>query len=161
MKKIILTLLMVVSLVLVGCSSKTEAEKIAESYGLESADHVFDLIDLDEIDSVVEEEQHAIIYFGAPKWPGCVWVVPRLDALAKEHGVETIYYVYLDYQGSTAAQFAEENRYDYAYGGTPLVVLFQDGEYSFSNFTHKNPDSELYDGLDSYYPEVIKMFETF
>ncbi len=68
MKKII-TLIMAFVLVfaLGACDKKTEAEKIADSYSsLESADHVFDLIDFDELDELVASDEKMIVYFGSP-----------------------------------------------------------------------------------------------
>jgi hypothetical protein len=88
-------------------------------------------------------------------------VVPRIDAMAKELGVEIVYYVEFDYRSDLAAEYHENNTYDYGFGGTPLVVLFENGEYSYSNFSYLNPDSDRYEGAENYYEEVIEMFKSF
>mgnify|MGYP002641350848 CR=1 FL=1 len=160
MKRII-TLLLAISLMfaLTGCS-KTEAEKIADSYSsLESIDHVYDLIDYEEIDTVVADLDKAIIYFGSPIWPACVQLVPELDRLAKDFEVETIYYVHLEYTSDLAIEFAENGTFDYV--GTPLVVFYENGEVSYSNFTYRNPDSEYYNEDTNYYLEIVRMFQSF
>jgi uncharacterized lipoprotein NlpE involved in copper resistance len=66
MKKVLLALALVFSLTLVGCSDKTEEEKFAEAYELDSPNHVFIKIDEEEVVSFVEEDQKAIVYFGSP-----------------------------------------------------------------------------------------------
>jgi len=68
MKKLITFIMAFVLLfALSACDERTEAEKIADSYSsLESADHVFDLIDFDELDELVESDEKMIVYFGAP-----------------------------------------------------------------------------------------------
>jgi thiol-disulfide isomerase/thioredoxin len=160
MKKIITLLLAVVMVFnLTGCG-KTEAEKIADSYStLETSDHVFKLLDLEDIDAMAEQEGKMIVYFGSPICPSCVQLVPELDRLAKVSGVETVYYVYLEYTSDTAQEFAETGKYDYV--GTPLVVLFEDGEYSYSNFSYRNPDSIYYDEDSNYYKQIVRMFENY
>lgn len=68
MKKILTFIaILFVAVALVGCSSKTDKEKVADSYStLESADHVFELIDYNDMESIVGEDEKAMVYLGAP-----------------------------------------------------------------------------------------------
>jgi hypothetical protein len=88
-------------------------------------------------------------------------LVPELDRLAKIYKVETIYYVHLEYTSNLAKEFSEQGTFDYM--GTPLVVLFENGEEAYSNFSYRNPDSEYYNDNPehNYYLEILTMFEGF
>ncbi len=75
MKKLLLAFTLVLTLSLAGCSQKDltpeeqlvkNKEKFAESYGLESADHVFETIALEDVESVVGDKERVMVYFGSP-----------------------------------------------------------------------------------------------
>jgi hypothetical protein len=86
-------------------------------------------------------------------------LVPELDRLANVYKVEKIYYVHLEYTSDLAKSFTADKMYDYK--GTPLVLFFEDGVYSYSNFSYTNPDSNRYDEDSNYYLQIIDMFESF
>jgi len=88
-------------------------------------------------------------------------LVPELDRLASIYKVETIYYVYFEYSSKTAQEWLEDGTFDYK--GTPLVVLFENGDVSYSNFTYQNPNSIYYNDSANYtyYHEILRMFEGF
>lgn len=163
MKKILtLVTILFLAVALVGCSPKTDKEKIADSYTtLESADHVYVSLAVEDIEEVASTEENMIIYFGAPKCSACVAIVPLIDQMAKQYGIDTIYYVYFEYDGALAQEYYENGTYDYNFGGTPLFVYYVDGEYQYSNFTYLNPDSNRYDKDSNYVDQIISMFESY
>jgi len=162
MKKIFIGLAVLIAIVafaIYKSASVPDKLKIMESYStLDSEDHVFESITLDELDELILNED-AIVYFGSPKCPTCVAIMPELDRLAKVNNIETVYYVYLDYTSALAGEFQVEARYDYK--GTPLIVLFEDGEYVYSNFSYENANSAYYNLDSTFYLEIVKMFENF
>ncbi len=93
-------------------------------------------------------------------------MVPRLNATAQQLGIETIYHVDFEFNSNEAKQYGEDNRYDYGFGGTPLVVLFESGEFVYSNFSYINPDSDYYieaeaENIQYYVEEILRMFDGF
>ncbi len=162
MKKIFIGLAVLIAIVafaIYKTASVPDKVKIMESYStLKSEDHVFESITLDELDELILTDD-VIVYFGSPKCPTCVSIMPELDRLAKASNIDPIYYVYLDYTSALAGEFQREARYDYK--GTPLVVLFEDGEYVYSNFSYENPSSIYYNLDSTFYKEIVKMFENF
>ncbi len=93
-------------------------------------------------------------------------MVPRLNGSAQDVGIETIYHVDFEFTSDEARKYGEENIYDYGFGGTPLIVLFEDGEFSYSNFSYANPDSEYYVEAEAenpgyYIQELLRMLDSF
>lgn len=153
MKKILLFVTLALVLTFAGCGNKTEKELIMEEYEtLQAEDHVYVKVALDEYEDVVGETEVAYVYFGSPICPACVQVVPYIDIFAKNAGIDTVYYVELEYSSATAIEWGETNKYDYA--GTPMVVTFIDGEFERSSFTNRSETS-------TYVDEIILMFEEF
>ncbi len=75
MKKILLALTLVLTLSLFGCTQEEltpeeqlirDKEVFADKYGLETADHVFETIALEDVENVVADKEKAIVYFGSP-----------------------------------------------------------------------------------------------
>lgn len=155
---IIAVVVIIIAVAIFATVSKSEKQKITDSYtSLETDDHVFDLITLDEMEEIMLTED-MIVYFGSPECPACVSLVPEIDRLAKANDVETVYYVYLYYGSDLAGEWLDSGLYDYA--GTPLMVLFEDGEFSYSNFSYRNTESEYYNEDGSFYQEIVRMFES-
>ncbi len=103
MKKI-LTLLMVTVLLFgaVGCSKEkkedkpkgeeiSDAKKFAEEYKEVGEDNVFVYREVDDIIKIMEHGT-GIVYLGYPECPWCQAYVKYLNEVAKEEGVEKIYY---------------------------------------------------------------------
>lgn len=105
MKKF-LTLLMVTVLLFgaVGCSKeeekkeekpkveeKSDAKKFAEEYKEVGEDNVFVYREVDDIIKIMEHGT-GIVYLGYPECPWCQAYVKYLNEVAKEEGIEKIYY---------------------------------------------------------------------
>lgn len=69
----------------------TDAEKFAEEYTKVSKDNVFVYRNIDEIIKIMEEGT-GIVYLGFPECSWCQAYVPYLNEVAKEEGIEEIYY---------------------------------------------------------------------
>lgn len=129
MKKFLgLLLMFTLVLSLASCGEKDEKTKIMDKYEtLTSTDHVFDQVTLDELDDVVATGEKTFVYFGSPICHACVATIGHLDKMAKELGIETIYYVDFEYTSDLSGEWYETGKYDYK--GTPAVVVFEDGEF--------------------------------
>lgn len=100
MKKI-LTLFMITVMLLgaVGCSKEekkkeegtSDAKKFAEEYKQVGEDNVFVYREVDDIIKIMEHGT-GIVYLGYPECPWCQAYVKYLNEVAKEEGVEKIYY---------------------------------------------------------------------
>ncbi len=99
MKKKILTLTMIMFMLLgaVGCSTSknkeevSDAKKFAEEYKEVGEDNVFVYKEVDDIIKIMEHGT-GIVYLGYPECPWCQAYVKYLNEVAKEEGVEKIYY---------------------------------------------------------------------
>lgn len=69
----------------------TDAEKFAEEYTEVTKDNVFVYRNIDEIIKIMEEGT-GVVYLGFPECDWCQAYVPYLDEVAKEMGIEEIYY---------------------------------------------------------------------
>ena len=69
----------------------TDAEKFAEEYTEVSKDNVFVYKNINEIIKIMEEGT-GIVYLGFPECAWCQAYVPYLNEVAKEEGIEEIYY---------------------------------------------------------------------
>jgi len=110
MKKVLLSLLIVVGILLVtGCSKETDASKFKEEYeslnGVEIEgtnykypsveilkDNVVKYVTSEELLEVLDEGT-GVVYFGYPNCPWCRSAVPVLIEAADEVGIENIYYL--------------------------------------------------------------------
>ena len=70
---------------------KTDSEKFKEEYSEVRSDNVFVYKDIDEIIKVMENGT-GVVYLGFPECPWCQAYVKYLDEVAKEVGIESIYY---------------------------------------------------------------------
>lgn len=96
-----LGVLAVVAVIVVGVSllwkqpadevSLTDAEKFAQEYTEVGADNVFVYRDMDEIIRILEHGT-GVVYLGFPECPWCQRYVKYLNEVAKDFGVEKIYY---------------------------------------------------------------------
>ena len=71
--------------------SLTDAEKFAQEYTEVGADNVFVYRDMDEIIRILEHGT-GVVYLGFPECPWCQRYVKYLNEVAKDLGVEKIYY---------------------------------------------------------------------
>lgn len=69
----------------------TDAEKFAKEYTEVSKDNIFVYKSIDEIIKIMEEGT-GIVYLGFPECAWCQAYVPYLNEVAKEEGIEEIYY---------------------------------------------------------------------
>jgi len=110
MKKVLLSLLIVVGILLVtGCSKETDASKFKEEYEslngveIEGANYKYPSVEILK-DNVVKyvtseellevlDEGTGVVYFGYPNCPWCRSAVPVLIEAADEVGIENIYYL--------------------------------------------------------------------
>lgn len=100
-KKNIIILSIVVILIVLGISlyfifknsneNKSDAFKFSEEYNTVSKDNVFVYRDIEEIITIMEHGT-GIVYLGFPECPWCQSYVKYLEEVAKEVGVEKIYY---------------------------------------------------------------------
>lgn len=93
---LILTLIVIVSLIIIGViilnkDSKTDSEKFSEEYTSVPVDNVFVYRNADEIINILEKGT-GIVYLGFPECPWCQKYVVYLNEVAKKMGVEKIYY---------------------------------------------------------------------
>ena len=97
-------------LVLVGCSNPNQHEEnqhycgdegttcgideldLSDYEGFEDHDHVFMESTMQEIITLLEEHENAIVYFGYPKCPWCIDALPIMNTCAKDAN-RFIYYV--------------------------------------------------------------------
>jgi len=156
--KILIISIISVLILIVGGSiilnlTEDEKSKITKSYtSLTTTDHVFDQVTIVELDYIIADGGTIFAYFGAPICPGCVAMVPELDKMAKEFDVDTIYYVHFEYNSDLAGEWYREQKYDYQ--GTPLTVVFKDGDFVRSNFSNMSEESNLFN-------ETLKLFYDF
>lgn len=70
---------------------ETDAEKFAKEYTVIDADNVFVYRDIEEIIKLLEHGT-GVVYLGFPECPWCQSYVKYLNEVAKEVGIEKIYY---------------------------------------------------------------------
>ena len=89
---IILVIFAIVSTFLIykGCE-KQDNIKFSEEYNTIGEDNVFTYRSLAEIISIMEKGI-GVVYLGFPECPWCEAYVPYLNEIAKEEGIEKIYY---------------------------------------------------------------------
>ena len=107
MKKKILLIILVVSVLLTGCKDKTKEEetdsqKFSKEYPDVSEYNVFVYKDIDEIIKILEHGT-GIVYLGFPECPWCQAYVPKLNEVADVEGLEKVYYynIYNDRKENT------------------------------------------------------------
>ena len=107
MKKKILLIILVVSVLLTGCKDKTKEEetdsqKFSKEYTDVSEYNVFVYKDIDEIIKILEHGT-GIVYLGFPECPWCQAYVPKLNEVADVEGLEKVYYynIYNDRKENT------------------------------------------------------------
>ncbi len=98
MKKILtLFIITIMAFGVVGCSNSknkeevSDAKKFAEEYKEVGEDNVFVYKEVDDIIKIMEHGT-GIVYLGYPECPWCQAYVKYLNEVAKEEGVEKIYY---------------------------------------------------------------------
>ncbi len=69
----------------------TDAQKFADEYQTVGEDNVFVYRTVDEIIQIMEHGT-GVVYLGYPECPWCKAYVPYLNEIAKEVGIEKIYY---------------------------------------------------------------------
>jgi thioredoxin-like negative regulator of GroEL len=138
-------------LILTACQTDDKV-RFAEAYQLASADHVFTLVTMNEMERIIAERDITFVYFGSPICSACMVMTPRIDAHAKTAGINEVLYVELRFDSAEAAAWGRTGKYDYR--GTPLVVTFEGGEFVRSNFTNV-------DVSGNYEQEIIQMFNEF
>jgi len=106
---------------------------------MNTANHVFDTVSLAELDEIIATNEKIFVYFGSPICSACVAMAPIMDQQAKDRGIETVYYVDLEYTSDLAGEWYDNGTYDYK--GTPAVVLFEGGVFV------KSYQSAEYEGL--------------
>ncbi len=144
---------MVLGLLLFLTACQTDDKvRFAEAYNLESAEHVFTLVSMSEMERIIGERDITFVYFGSPICSACLFMTPRIDAHAKAAGIREVLYVELRFDSAEAAEWARTGKYDYR--GTPLVVTFEGSEFVRSNFTNV-------DISGNYEQEIIQMFAEF
>ena len=98
-KKLVGGLLIALTIIVIGIISffvinnnkVTDAEKFSEEYIEVTKDNVFVYRDINEIINIMEHGT-AIVYLGFPECPWCQTYVKYLNEVAKEEGIEKIYY---------------------------------------------------------------------
>ncbi|MDI9518011.1 MAG: hypothetical protein WBH68_07630 [Erysipelotrichaceae bacterium] len=187
MKKIIILLLVVLSLM--GCGPEKETIEIKSSVTLNStkadmsnyvlfkeSDHVFELVGVKESSRIYDEKGSAILYYGYPQCPFCNRILDSLNDAAKDLGV-IVYYV--DIYDETATEedinglfedldpilMKDENGLPIFY--VPEVVVVKDGEIidhhlsvvdSYSDVS-KELTKEQYEELKGIYKSLIKRLQ--
>jgi thioredoxin-like negative regulator of GroEL len=126
--------------------------RFAEAYELASADHVFTLVTMREMEQIITERDITFVYFGSPICSACMVMTPRIDNHAKAAGISEVLYVELRFDSAEAADWSRTGKYDYR--GTPLVVTFENGQFVRSNFTNV-------DVSGNYEQEIVRMFNEF
>lgn len=145
--------LMVLGLLVFLTACQTDDKvRFADAYNLDGPEHVFTLVTMREMESIILERDITFVYFGSPICSACLFMTPRIDAHAKFAGIDEILYVELRFDSAAAAEWARTGKYDYR--GTPLVVTFENGEFVRSNFTNV-------DITGNYEQEIIQMFAEF
>ena len=98
-KKLVGGLLIALTIIVIGIISffvinnnkVTDAEKFSEEYVEVTKDNVFVYRDINEIINIMEHGT-GIVYLGFPECPWCQAYVVYLNDVAKEVGIEKIYY---------------------------------------------------------------------
>ncbi len=132
---IVIVLGVVVTILGLSLSNNKEQFQMAEHYEqLTDYENVFDKIKLSEVEEMInttEEGEYFIVYFGIPTCSYCQRDVPVINRVAKEQGIETIYYVKFDFNSELSQTWRETKKYNYK--GTPLVAVFDENGYVKSN----------------------------
>lgn len=82
---------LVVYFVFIKKNNNTDNIKFSKEYTSVSKDNVFVYRSKDEIINILEHGT-GIVYFGYPECPWCMAYVPLLNEIAKNEGIEKIYY---------------------------------------------------------------------
>ena len=82
---------LVVYFVFIKKDNNTDNIKFSKEYTSVSKDNVFVYISKDEIINILEHGT-GIVYLGYPECPWCMAYVPLLNEIAKNEGIEKIYY---------------------------------------------------------------------
>lgn len=98
-------ILLLIALCFSGCNKKeviTDSPKFKSEYTSVSDNNIYVYKDIDEILKILDNGT-GIIYFGFPECPWCQAYVPMLDEVAKENGLDKIYYynIYNDRKDNT------------------------------------------------------------
>jgi thiol-disulfide isomerase/thioredoxin len=147
MKKSVLVIIILLGLVLVGCSTgnltpsiepakKRVVTSFKELYPEAGAEHPFTEVDVYQV--VKKLEGNAIIFFGFPECPKCHQIVTALTEAANLNEVETIYYFNpvevrtkntKEYQTITTylAEILPSNEKGEPTINVPLVVFIKEG----------------------------------
>lgn len=92
MKKIIITISIIFTFLLIGCTkNETDAQKFAKEYTKLTEDNYFVYRESEEILKILEHGT-GIVYLGFPECPWCQAYVPMLNEVADIEGLEKIYY---------------------------------------------------------------------
>ena len=98
-------ILLLIALCFSGCNKKeviTDSSKFKSEYTSVSDNNIYVYKDIDEILKILDNGT-GIVYFGFPECPWCQAYVPMLDEVAKENGLDKIYYynIYNDRKDNT------------------------------------------------------------
>lgn len=163
---------------------KSDQEKFAEEYSGLDKDNIFVYRDAEEIIAILKNGT-GVVYLGYPECQWCQAYVPSLNEVAKQAGIEKIYYFNIreDRKENTAEyqqlvellsgrlQYDEEGR-ERIY--VPEIVFVIDGEIignehttsketfgyeSATDYWEKEDTSAIIDALSKYAKEVVDALE--
>lgn len=189
MKKIILILLCLC--LFAGCKSKdkevivSDQEKFAEEYSGVNKDHLFVYRSIEETIAILKNGT-GVVYLGFPECQWCQAYSPILDEVAKEAGIEKIYYCNIKEDRATNSDEYQQivellsGRLQYDQEGreriyVPEVVFVVDGvivgnEHTTSKDTFgyeaaadywaKEDTSAIVEALSAYAKQVVEALES-
>lgn len=102
-----------------------EKATFRKEFNIEDKEHVFDEIEFDKLEKMINQEKEFQVFLGSPKDEESSQFVYEANELAKEYDVEVIYYVNSD-------DLTEENR-NYLLGYFSDVMEFPTLAYFSSN----------------------------
>lgn len=102
-KKLLLMIPIIFAILVTGCTkTETDGEKFAKEYTTVDENNYFVYRNIEEITKILENGT-GVVYLGFPECPWCQSYVKYLDEVAKEVGIEKIYYynIYEDRKNNT------------------------------------------------------------
>lgn len=146
MKKLFI-LIITALVVLTGCSKVHKERCDMSTYEkLSDTNHVFETISLEDAYTLIKEGT-GVLYVGKPDCSHCQNLVPTLNEVAKENGVETIYYLDVTDYDTQKEEFDKViSLFKALYDGdpkVPTVLAVKDGIIIGFNYTDEITKEDL------------------
>lgn len=175
MKRILVIVL--VAMALAGCVAKQpqinpDAATFKEEYeslnGVVSNDHIRKSVDISEdnvfhyvlasdVDLMINSKETFVVYFGFDTCPWCRSVIEALDSVAKEEGVDAVYYVDIKDIRDTVELDENNNPVCTSSGDPDYAKLVKDLKEVLSDYTLHSNEGDCVDAGEKriYAPNIV------